>query len=57
MMIYKITPTVDLDMWFKHLDTQPTHQNSIKVPKVFKPMKKKTLIQNFGVWCNKQLYV
>ena len=33
------------------MDTQlnkPTHQNSIKFPKVVKPINKKTLLQNFG---------
>ena len=49
MMINKITPTVDFNMWFKHLDTQPTHQNSIKVPKVVKPTNKKNVNLNFGV--------
>ena len=35
----------------------PTNQNSIKVPKVVKPMNKKTLLKDFGDKCNKQLNV
>ena len=41
MMIHKVTPSVDLNQWLKHLDTQPyepTNQNSIKVSKGVKPM-------------------
>ena len=44
MMIHKITPTVDYNWWFKHLDTQlnkTTNRNSIKVPKVINPMNNK----------------
>ena len=47
MMIYKITPSVDYNWWLKRLDTQinePTNQYSIKVPKIVKPMNKKTLL-------------
>ena len=44
MMIHKIAPTVDYNLWLKRLDTQlnePSNQDSIKVPKVVKPMNKK----------------
>ena len=37
MMIHKITPSLDYNLWFKCLDTQlnnPTNKNSVKVPKV-----------------------
>ena len=47
MIIHKITPSIDYNLWFKRLDTQlnePTNQNWIKVPKVVKPTKKKTLL-------------
>ena len=47
MMIHKITPTVDYNLWLKRLDTQlnePSNQNSINVPKFVKPMNKKTLL-------------
>ena len=43
----QITPSVDYNLWLKRLDTQldeTTKQNSIKVPKVVKPMNKKTLL-------------
>ena len=47
MMIHKITPYIDYNYWLKRLDTQlngPLNQNSIKVPKVVMPKKKKTLL-------------
>ena len=40
MMIHIITPIVDYNLWLKRLDTQfsePTNQNSVKVPKVVEP--------------------
>ena len=46
MLILKITPFVDYKNWLKRFNTQlsePTNQNSIKVPKVAKPTNKKTL--------------
>ena len=45
--MHKITPSVDLNYWLEHLDTQlnePTNQNSLKVNKVVQPKNKKTLI-------------
>ena len=36
-------PSADYNKWLKHLCTQlnkPTHQHSIKVPKIVKPKKK-----------------
>ena len=39
MMIHKIIPSVDYNLWLKRLDTQlnkPTYQNSLKVPKKLK---------------------
>ena len=47
MMIQKINPSVDYNCLLKRLETQPnepTNQNSIKVPKIFKPTNKRTLI-------------
>ena len=47
MMIYKITPSVHIIYWLKHLDThlsEQTNQNWIKAPKVVKPKNKKTKI-------------
>ena len=47
MMLHKITPSLDYNLWLKHLVTQlnkPTNQNSIKVPKVVKPTNEKTLL-------------
>ena len=46
MMIHRITPSVDYNKWLKRMDTQlnePTNKNSIKVPKVVKPINEKTL--------------
>ena len=46
MMINKFKSLLDNNYWLKLLDPQlnePTNQNSIKVPKVVKPMNKKTL--------------
>ena len=46
IMINKITPSVDYNLWLKCLDTQHTeltNQNSLIVPKVFEPMNKKML--------------
>ena len=40
--MHKNTPSVHYNLWLKHLDIQlnkPTDQNSIKAPKVVKPMK------------------
>ena len=47
MTIHKITPSVDYNQWLKRFDTQLyelKNQNAIKVPKVVKPMNKKTLL-------------
>ena len=47
MMIHKITPFVDYNYWLKHFNTQlneSTNQYSLKVPKVVKPINKKTLL-------------
>ncbi len=53
MMIYKITPAIDYNCWWKRLKTssyEPTNQNSTKVPKGNKYekviLKKKTLGNN-----------
>ena len=46
MMIHKINTSVDYNKWLKHLDTQLNalnNQNPIKVSKVVRPTKKKTL--------------
>ena len=46
MMIHKITPSLDYNWWFKHLDTQlneSTNQNSRKVAKFVRQTNKKTL--------------
>ena len=50
MIIHKITPIVYYIWWLKRKHTQlnePTNQNSIKVPKVFKPSNKKRLNKTF----------
>ena len=42
-MMYKITPSVNYNYWLAHFDnhvSEPTHQNSIKVPKVVKTIEK-----------------
>ena len=60
MVIHKITLSVDYSKWMKRFDTQlneSTNQNSRKVRKVVKPTNKKTLLQNLGDKCNKQLNV
>ena len=47
MMIYKMNLSVDYNQCLKRLETdsnEPTNQNSIKVPKVVKPMNKTTLL-------------
>ena len=47
-VIYKIPSFLDNNYWLKRLDTQlneTTNQKSFKVPKVIKPMNKKTLIK------------
>ena len=47
IMKHKNTPSVDYNYWLKRLDThlsEPTNQNSVKVPKVAKPTKRKTLL-------------
>ena len=47
----QINSFVDYNKWLKCFDTQfnePTNQISIKVPKVVKPLNKKTLLFNFG---------
>ena len=57
MIIHRISPSVDYNYWLKCLDTQfneATHENSIKVPKVFKQTNKKTSWYNLGDWCNIQ---
>ena len=44
-------PFCRLQYFLKRLGThlnEPTNQNSLKVPKVFKPTNKKTLVLNFG---------
>ena len=46
MMIHKITPSVDYNQWFKHLETQldePTNQNSSKILEVVELTNNKTL--------------
>ena len=46
-MIYKLTPSVDYNLWLKRFYTKlndPTNQNSIKVSKVVEPTDKKTLL-------------
>ena len=46
MLINKITPSIT-ELWLKRLDTQlnkPTNQNLLKVPKVVKPINKKTVL-------------
>ena len=51
MMIHKITPYVDYNLWLKRLDTQlneSADQNSLKVLKVAKQTKKENVIINFG---------
>ena len=51
IVIHKITPSVDYYYWLKRLDTKlndPTNKHSMEVPKVAKPMNKKTLLSNFG---------
>ena len=56
MLIHKITPSVDYNLWLKRLDpqlTEPTNQNSKKIPKVVEPSNKKTLLKSFGGKCNK----
>ena len=43
MIIYKITPSLDYNLWFKRLGTQlyeQTKQNLIKFPKVVEPTNK-----------------
>ena len=50
MMIHKIIPTVDYNLWLKRLDIQlnePTNQNSLKVPKVVKSTNKKMCYKTF----------
>ena len=56
-MIHKIIPSLHYNQLFKRLDTQlnkPSNQNSIKVPKVVKPINKKMLLQEFFDLCSKQ---
>ena len=54
-IIYKkITPfEITISGWNNQL-LEPTNQNSIKVPKVFRRTNKKTVLLNFGDKCNKQ---
>ena len=43
----QITHPVDYNLWLKRLDTkinEQTNQNSMKVPKVINPLKKKKLL-------------
>ena len=45
--MHKITHSVDFNEWLKCLDSklnEQTNQNSIKVPKVVKPLNKKMLL-------------
>ena len=50
MMIHKITPSVDYNLWLKRLVTQ-LNQNSIKVPKVvnLNQQIKKRLLKLWGL--------
>ena len=51
MMLHKITLSVVYNKWLKRLNTrlnESINQNSLKVTKVVKPMKKKTLLKYFG---------
>ena len=46
MIIHKIIPSVDYNLWLKRLNSQlnkSTNQNTIKVPKVIDSTNKKTL--------------
>ena len=55
IMPYKIISSVDYNYWLKRVDTQsnePINQNSIKVSKDVKPTNIKTLLLNFGDYCN-----
>ena len=48
MMVHKIAPTVDYNLWLKPLDTQlnkTNNQNLMQVPKVVHPMNKKTFLE------------
>ena len=45
-------PLCRLQLELKRLDTQvnkPPNQNVMEVPKIVKPINKKTLLQNFGL--------
>ena len=47
MMIHKITPSIEYNLWLKLLDNQlnePTYQNSLKASKVVKPTNNKRLL-------------
>ena len=47
MMLHKTTPSVNYNEWFKLLNTQlneSTNQTLIKLPKIFEPTNKKTVI-------------
>ena len=51
MMIHKITPTLYFNWWRKCLDTQlsePTEQNSLKIPKVVNPTIRKRCYKTLG---------
>ena len=51
MMINKITTSVDYNEWLERLDTQlndPANQNSIKGPKVVKPIIRELYYKTLG---------
>ena len=51
LIIHKISPYVDYKYWLKRLNTpfnEPTNQDSISAPKVFKPTNKKSLDKTLG---------
>ncbi len=52
MMLHKIYTSVDLNYRVKHMDIQlnkQTNPNLVKVPKVLKPTKKKTVYRTLGI--------
>ena len=51
MLIHKITPSVDLNLWLKRLHThlnKPTNQNPLKVLKIVKPTNEKRYYKTLG---------
>ncbi len=44
----QIIPFLDYNYWLKHLDTESTNQNSLKVPNVVTPTNKKTILKTLG---------